>query len=133
MAKQMTQEEINQLSQPVEVQVTRQVDPMVAFQKQVLNAEVRKKELHKLYKEEEKIPMYLSPMYRPYFGNVMRVMINGISIFFKVDGSSQVIPKTFADEVVRRRKAVDSILTKQNRMARIPENNESNPGELNLF
>lgn len=108
-------------------------DPVIAANQALNKAELRKKELHKIYKEEEKTPMYLSPMYRPYFGNVMRVMINGISIFFKVDGSSQMIPKTFADEVVRRRLAVDAIMTKQNRMARIPENNESSPGELNLF
>lgn len=97
------------------------------------SAEARRKELLKTYKEESKVPMYLSPMYRPYFGNVMRIMINGISIFFKVDGSTQMIPQSFADEVVRRRMAVDAILVKQNKMANIPANNESAPGELNLF
>ena len=97
------------------------------------DAQKRKKELHKLYKKEDKVPMHLSPMYRPYFGNVMRVMINGISIFFKVDGSTQQVPKTFADEITSRRMAIDKMLTRQNRMANIPQNNESSPGELNLF
>lgn len=106
---------------------------MVQANRELTRAEQRKKELHILYKNEEKVPMYLSPMYRPYFGNVMRVMINGISIFFKVDGSTQLIPKTFADEIVTRRLAIDKILTRQSRMANIPQNNENSPGELNLF
>jgi hypothetical protein len=108
-------------------------DIMQNANRALLMAENRKKELHKIYKEEEKVPMYLSPMYKAYVGNVMRVMINGISIFFKVDGSTQLVPKTFADEIVARRLAIDAILTKQSRMANISANNESNPGELNLF
>lgn len=100
---------------------------------ELVNAEARRKKLLKVYREEEKVPMYLSPMYRPYFGNVMRVMINGISIYFKVDGSAQHVPKTFADEITARRMAIDAILTKQHRMSNIAANSESAPGELTLF
>lgn len=100
---------------------------------ELVNAEARRKKLLKVYREETKVPMYLSPMYRPYFGNVMRVMINGISIYFKVDGSTQNIPKTFADEITARRMAIDAILTKQHKMANIAANSESAPGELTLF
>lgn len=85
----------------------------IALQK----AEARRKTLLNVYKSENLVPMYLSPMYRPYVGNVMRVMINGISIYFKVDGSTQMIPQTFADEITARRMAIDAILTKQNRMS----------------
>lgn len=105
----------------------------VKSSQQVLKAEQRKKELHKKYKEEEKVSLHLSPMYRPYFGNVMRVMINGISIFFKVDGKAQQIPKTFAAEIEARRRAIDSMLARQNKLANIPHNHERTPGELNLF
>ena len=101
--------------------------------KQVLHAEQRKKQLHKEYKEEKKVDMYLSPMYKPYFGNVMRVMINGISIFFKVDGSTQKVPETFAAEIVARRRAIDTMLTRQDKMANIKNNYERSPGELSLF
>lgn len=99
----------------------------------LLNAEARKKRLLQHYRNEEKVPMYLSPMYRPYFGNVMQVSLNGISIFFKVDGSVQRIPKDFADEVTARRMAIDAILTKQSKMADISKNYESSPGELDLI
>lgn len=96
-------------------------------------AEARRKTLLNVYKNEDLVPMYLSPMYRPYVGNVMRIMINGISIYFKVDGTTQMIPQTFADEVTARRMAIDDILIKQNKMSDITSNAESSPGELELF
>lgn len=99
----------------------------------LLKAEGRRKALTKVYKEEDKIPMYLSPMYRPHFGNVMAVSINGLSIYFPVNGQTYMIPETYADEIVRRRMAVDNILVKQTKMANIPANNENAPGELKLF
>jgi hypothetical protein len=96
-------------------------------------AEKRRKELIKKYRDEEKVPMSLSPMYRPYVGNVMRVMINGISIFFKVDGTTQKVPKTFADEIVSRRKKIDAYVTKTQRMSDVSNNYETSPGDLKLF
>jgi hypothetical protein len=100
---------------------------------EVLTAEQRRKKLLEYYRNEKRIPMYLSPMYRPYLGNVMTVQINGISIFFKVDGSVQQVPETFANEITARRLAIDAILTKQHRMADIVNNYESSPGELALI
>lgn len=100
---------------------------------QLHQAELQKKKVIEEYKGEQKVPMYLSPMYQAHFGNVMQVSINGVAIFFKVDGSTQMIPQTFADEITSRRIQIDNILTKQSRMANIPQNFESSPGELNLF
>lgn len=100
---------------------------------ELTKAEGRRKALVKHYTAEEKVPMYLSPMYRAYFGNVMTVTVNGISIYFKVDGSTQMVPETFADEITRRRLSVDGILTKQNKMADVSANVDSAPGELKLF
>ena len=85
------------------------------------------------FRAEKKVPMYLAPLYRPYFGNNMRVMINGVSIFFPVDGKTYEIPESFAIEIARRRVAIDEIVSKQGKMANIAENVESNPGELELF
>lgn len=99
----------------------------------VQKAEQRRKELAKVYKAEEKVPLYLSPMYRPYFGNVMQVSINGISIYFKIDGTTQLIPRTFADEITSRRMRIDTMLTRRKRLSDISGNYESNPGELKLF
>jgi hypothetical protein len=106
---------------------------MRAADMELARAKNQRKILHKRYKDEPKVPMYLSPMYRPHFGKVMTVSINGISIFFKVDGSTQMVPKTFADEITSRRMQIDAILTKQSKMSNVPNNLESAPGELKLF
>lgn len=82
---------------------------------------------------EKKVTTYLSPMYRPYLGNVADITINGVTIFFPVDGNSYEVPSSFADEIARRRMAIDAMLTKQNRMADVANNSERSPGELKLF
>lgn len=104
-----------------------------AANQEMQHAEGRRKKLVQEFQGEPKVPMYLSPMYRPYFGRIMQVSINGITIAFPVDGSTQMIPQTFADEIASRRIAVDEILNKQSRMANITANHESTPGELVLF
>lgn len=112
---------------------SRIVDPIVNSNREIAAATARKKELLRVYKQEKKVMTYLSPMYRPYFGNVMIVTINGISIRFPVDGSKHEIPVTFADEIERRRKYIDSIIKRQKKMADISTNFERTAGELELF
>lgn len=107
---------------------------IIMANREIAQATARKKELIKYYKQEKQVVTYVSPMYRPYFGNVMTVTINGISIRFPVDGSKQAIPATFADEVERRRRNIDDILNKQKRMAAIKENEDKGSiGSLSLF
>lgn len=108
-------------------------DVIAANRKALHDAEYNKRSLRNTYAAEEKVPMYLSPMYRPYFGNNMRVSLNGICIHFPVDGSTHLVPASFADELVRRRMAVDNIMTKQSRMSDIASNVERAPGELSVF
>ena len=91
------------------------------------------KSLGEYYKSERKIPTAVSPMYRPYFGNVMHISINCISVAVPCDGQLYSIPETFAVEVQRRVNAINDIITKQARMADISENVEKTPGELTLF
>jgi len=93
----------------------------------------RKKELIKTYLKQEKRPVVLAPMYAPYFGNILTVSINGISIRIRVDGSSQMVPSSFADEIDYRRMRVDEQLRRLQRGANIKNNLEHNPGELPLY
>ena len=102
-------------------------------QDSIIEAQARRKTLAEHYKAEERVEVYLSPMYRPYFGNVMCVAINGISIYFPVDGKPYKVPKTFADAICERRMAIDAILNKQDRMANVSANSEQTPGELSIF
>lgn len=107
---------------------------MVQDNREIARAAARRKELIKYYKSEKKVVTYISPMYRPHFGNVMTVTINGISIRFPVDGSKQEIPATFADEIERRRRRIDDMEKKQKRMASIKENEDKGSiGSLSLF
>ena len=103
------------------------------IKREYTDSERKHKELLALYRNEPKVEVYLTPMYAPYFGNVMTVTINGISIRFKVNGQSQMVPETFATEINSRRIAIDEMLRKQHRMANIHNNLERSPGELKLF
>lgn len=105
---------------------------MEAVVKRQLTPDERKRELAQEYKEEEQVEMFIPPLYRPYFGNVMPVVNNGIAIYFPVDGSRHSIPKTFASIIEERRQAVDRLINKQGNMSRIAENVEHTPGELEL-
>lgn len=107
---------------------------IIQANREIQRAASRRKELIRHYKSEKQVVTYISPMYRPYFGNVMTVTINGISIRFPVDGSKQEIPATFADEIERRRQNIDDIIKKQKRMAAVKENEDKGSiGELSLF
>lgn len=99
----------------------------------VSRPDVRKKEMVEEFKKEEKVSVYLAPLYRPYFGNVMTISINGVSIYLPVDGKTYEIPKTYASVVEERRQAIDRLLMKQGIMASVQDNVESTPGELELL
>lgn len=101
--------------------------------KQIASAVKEQGNLANRYRNEEKVTISVSPLYRPYFGNVMQVSINGISIYMPIDNTPHKIPKTFADEIYSRINAVDAIMKKQDRMANISANVETNPGELTLM
>lgn len=93
----------------------------------------RKKVLLAHYRKEPMVPMYLSPMYQPFVGRVMNVSLNGISIFFAVDGRVQMVPQSFAEIIGERRIAIDNMIAKTSQMADIRSNFENAPGELKLF
>lgn len=99
---------------------------------QIAKAVRNEENLANKYRNEEKVAVQVSPLYRPYFGNVMKVCINGISIYMPIDNTVHKVPKTFADEIYSRVMAIDDIMKKQDRMANISANVESTPGELPL-
>lgn len=92
-----------------------------------------KRKLMQTFKNEKQVPVKISPMYQPYFGKTMPVSLNGLTIYVKVNGSVQYVPRSFADIIEERIMNIDRMLTKQHRMANIQENFESSPGELKIF
>ena len=120
------------MAQTVKQQAQQQVNKMAHEAMQPTNyaSQLHESKLKRM--AEPKVPMYLSPMYRPYLGNVADITINGVSIFFPVDGNTYEVPRSVADEIARKRMAIDAMLTKQNRMADVANNYERTPGELKL-
>ena len=116
------------MAQTVKQQAQQQVNKLAHEAMQPINyaSQLHESKLRRM--AEPKVPMYLSPMYRPYLGNVADITINGVTIFFPVDGNTYEVPRAFADEIAR----IDAMLTKQNKMADVANNYERTPGELKL-
>lgn len=103
-----------------------------------IDAETRRldlaqKNLVNIYKQEETIPVRVAPSYAKYFGRVMRVSINGISVAVKCDGNTVRLPKSFAAEVLRRMSEMDNYELRLNKMSNVQRNLESSPGQLSFF
>jgi hypothetical protein len=99
----------------------------------LLQKDHARKALAEQYKREPKKSVMVAPMYAPYFGKVMHIMINGISIAVPCDGRPYDIPETFAGEVFRRINAINDQQSKAKRYSDVSTNIEGAPGELALF
>lgn len=95
--------------------------------------EQKRKDVVALYKAEKKVAVQGSPMYRPYFGNTMSIVINGVAIYVPMDGQRYEIPETFAAVFLDRISRIDEQLNMRKRMAAISENVESYAGEKCLI
>lgn len=105
----------------------------VEIRKNFAEATQRKKELLNVYKSEERVPVHISPMYRPHLGNVAVCTVNGITISIPVNGEVYKVPKTFAEHIYGRIAKIDAMEKKTEAMADIKSNFESSPGDLKLF
>lgn len=99
----------------------------------LLQKDHARKALAEQYKREPKKSVMVAPMYAPYFGKVMHIKINGISIAVPCDGRPYDIPETFAGEVFRRINAINDQQSKAKRYSDVSTNIEGAPGELALF
>ena len=99
----------------------------------VAKAEMGRRQLGEKFRNEEKVPVSISPLYKPYFGNVMTVSINGISCAVPVDGQTYWVPKSFAEEVNVRMFRQNELMEKAKKLSNVQNNFETSPGELALF
>lgn len=95
--------------------------------------DLAQKNLINIYRKETKVPVRVAPSYAKYFGRVMRVAINGISVAVKCDGTTVELPESFAAEVLRRMSEMDKYELRLNKMAKAEKNFETSPGQLNFF
>ena len=101
--------------------------------KAVVKAEAERKALARAFKNEETVPVTVSPLYKPYFGNVMTVTINGTSVAVPCNGKTYYVPRTFAEEIMVRISNQDDLIEKKRRLSDVRNNFETSPGELQLF
>lgn len=85
------------------------------------------------YKNEKKITVSGSPMYRPYFGNNMPIIINGVAVYVPLDGQQYEIPESFAAVFLDRISRIDEQINMRKQMSAVSENVESYAGEKTLI
>lgn len=98
-----------------------------------LELDRKQKSLVQVYASEPRVPVRVAPSYARYFGRVMRVSINGISVAVKCDGRTVNLPESYAAEVLRRMSEMDQYELKLDKMSNIERNYETSPGQLNFF
>jgi PHP family Zn ribbon phosphoesterase len=86
---------------------------------QVKIASMNQKKLAKYYKSEDKVVVKISPMYKPYFGKMMLVKLNGIPIYIPCDNQRYEVPASYAGEVEARIRRVDDYIQKGKRMSKV--------------
>ena len=101
--------------------------------KKVNALEETRKSVAVIYKNEKKVAVQGSPMYRPYFGNNMPIIINGVAIYVPLDGQQYEIPESFAAVFLDRISRVDEQIRVRKQMASVSENSESYAGEKSLI
>ena len=104
-----------------------------AADKSLQAVEMRRRSLLKTYKEEDKLSVTISPLYKPYFGASMTVSINGISIIIPCDGKTYPINKTHAIEALGRIAKANLMIDRGKVLKDVSSNVESSPGEIKFF
>ena len=104
-----------------------------ALETKVTALRTKNRRLVEYYRNEKKIPVQGSPMYRPYFGNNMPIILNGIAIFVPLDGQQYEIPESFAAIFFDRISRIDEQINMRKQMAAISDNIEAYAGERNLI
>lgn len=92
--------------------------------------ENQRKQLVKTYLSEKKIPVTISPLYAPYLGRVVPVLVNGIRVDIPADGRTYQINSTHASEIIAKINRINTMLARQKRAGDVSNNVESNIGEL---
>lgn len=89
--------------------------------------------LAQIYSTQQKMPVRIAPSYAKYFGNIMRVVINGIAVAVPCNGQTFNIPIEFACEVERRMREMDAYELKTRKLADVARNYEPDIGRLSFF
>jgi len=94
------------------------------------SADAKRNRAAREYMNEDKVTVSISPLYKPYFGRVANISVNGISVYIPVDGRSYRINKTHAAATYEAISKIDAANERKSRMAEVTGNVESSPGQL---
>ena len=92
--------------------------------------ETQRRTLVKKYLSEKKIPVTISPLYAPYLGRVVPVLVNGIRVDIPADGRTYQINSTHASEIIAKIRRINNMLARQKKAGDVSNNVERNIGEL---
>lgn len=124
--------EIENVVAPVEVAPVKASVPLpeANANRRIQVKETQRRTLVKTYLSEKKIPVTISPLYAPYLGRVVPVLVNGIRVDIPADGRTYQINSTHASEVIAKIRRIDDLLARQKKAGDITNNVERNIGEL---
>lgn len=109
------------------------INPEKSIENATVDLDKKQKNLINVYKNEKKFNVAVAPSYAKYFGRVMRVSLNGISVAVRCDGRDTALPESFAAEVRRRMREMDKYELRLKNMSRVQSNFETSPGQLSFF
>lgn len=90
----------------------------------------KRRKLVDKYKNQNKVPVIISPMYRPYFGKNAMVSVNGIAVYVPCDGRPYTIPRSHAGVLFDKIQKIDENNMKLNKMSDVSANKEASVGSL---
>lgn len=91
------------------------------------------RDLRRVFRDEEKMVVTISPMYAPYFSDNMCVDIGGYTIFVPCDGNRYEVPQSFGEIINDRIAYVDKKIRLANNMSNVQNNCESYAGEVDMI
>lgn len=100
---------------------------------EMLKRETAQRTLAQFYASQRKLPVRIAPSYAKYFGNIMRVVVNGVAVAIPCNGQSYSIPVEFACECERRMREMDAYELKTRKLADVAKNYEPDIGHLSFF
>lgn len=103
------------------------------IEQETLELDRRQKNLVNVYKNEPQIAVTVAPSYAKYFGRIMRVALNGVSVAVPCNGSSVKVPESFAAEIHARMQKINEQELRAQKMSSVSSNLETSPGSINFF
>ena len=125
-------DEVDNETKQVEIKKEKRSTEADAAQ-EMLKRETAQRTLAQFYANQKKLPVRIAPSYAKYFGNIMRVVVNGVAVAIPCNGQTYNIPVEFACECERRMREMDAYELKTRKLADVAKNYEPDIGHLSFF